>query len=877
MADTNHLRRDDHVGFSENDPFAELTRIMGHDPRVEEAPQAAVSAPATAPAAEEPALDDFSIDLEKELAGDFDFSDFDDRAPAADWRAEPAEAEPAQERVHEEAAAETLDDGFDTFFADAVEEAVAAEAPGDDLDDALERELFSAGEEWTAQPEAAEAPADEPVAQWTAPEAEIREPETGEVEESWATDAEFDLDFLEAELEAGVARDETVAEPQMSPAYEPGAYKPAAYEPPAHEPVAPEPVASEPAAFGHDEDNHDAPYASDEPASPPSLSLEEELSLLLADDPAPAPAPAPSTPEPTYTAARSAYGLANYAAAAAPTAVVASASAFARPQPTIAATPAYDEPEEPTPVQDDQAADTAFSPAYDAIAPQDLPADDFDFDLTLDDEPAAPETVAASPAASNAALPEIETVEVAETVPQAADDLDIPDIDYGTKQEAAPGPFDEFDAEFADVFGEVAAEEPAVAAAPVAASAAATAQPAQAEAAPPYMLDDAQWQAAQDFPETDLDYESDLERAIASSAYDDEEERPAPRRRGVMVAAAVAGVVALGGLGVFGMSMLGGGGDSPALVRADPEPMKVRPENPGGTTVPNQDNEVYQRVAGGAPGAAPEQEQLINSAEEPVDVAARTAPQEPALAPGIDDEAGALPAKSEDRIEPEEAAPAQGAEETAMVAPRRVRTMIVRPDGTMVPREAPAPAEAAATDQPLVAAAPPQLAVPGQTAPAGTLGVVPGVGAEAQPDEGPAIDMPETVAVVPTRRVEPQAAAAPAAPAAAAPARPATPAAAAPAATPVSAPAAAAPAGATSEWSMQIASQPTAEGAQSAYQDLARRYDSVLQGRGVNIVRADIEGRGTYYRVRIPASGRDEAIQLCTRYKAAGGSCFVSR
>lgn len=76
---------------------------------------------------------------------------------------------------------------------------------------------------------------------------------------------------------------------------------------------------------------------------------------------------------------------------------------------------------------------------------------------------------------------------------------------------------------------------------------------------------------------------------------------------------------------------------------------------------------------------------------------------------------------------------------------------------------------------------------------------------------------------------------------------------------------------------MQVASQPTAEGAQAAYQDLARRYGSVLQGRGVNIVRADIQGMGTYYRVRIPAASRDEAIQLCTRYKSAGGSCFVSR
>jgi hypothetical protein len=44
----------------------------------------------------------------------------------------------------------------------------------------------------------------------------------------------------------------------------------------------------------------------------------------------------------------------------------------------------------------------------------------------------------------------------------------------------------------------------------------------------------------------------------------------------------------------------------------------------------------------------------------------------------------------------------------------------------------------------------------------------------------------------------------------------------------------------------------------------------------VNIVRANVEGR-TYYRVRIPTASRDEAVNLCTRYQAAGGSCFVSR
>jgi hypothetical protein len=914
MADTNHLRRDDYVGFSENDPFAELTRIMGLDPRAQDEEPAAEAAAAHAPA--EPALDDFSIDLEKELAGDFDFSDFDDPAPEPtqvpapvdDWRAEPAPAQPV------EADSGALDAGFDAFFAETGpqspvnEEAAGPDmlsAMGDTLDNALEQELFSDGEFWAAEPEA-------PAAIAHAPEAEIGAAPAGIAEESWAPDADFELDFLEAELEAGVAPAETPA-PQIHAGETGGAEESwaaeadfdldflkaeleadAAQGEPAFAPAAPvapvayEPAAPEPVAFAQDADAGEEPHA---PAEPPSLSLEEELSLLLADDPAPisqapaseapvsqvSPAPVPSVAEPSYVAARSIYGLANYAAPA---------SAFVQPQ--AEAVPAYEpaaaEPAAYEPAPAEPVAEEVLASTDDGL--QNLFEDGFDFEIALDEEMAEPAAAApaaspaASPTASYAATPEIETVEVSETVPPAADDLDIPEIDYGTRQEAASVPFDEFDAEFAGVFGELAAEEPAVAAAPVAASAAmaqaiqAATGPAQPAAAS-YMLDDAQWQAAQDFPEADLDYESDLERAIASSAYDDSQAQPAPRRRGVMVAAAAAGVVLLGGLGVFGMSMLGGGGgDSPALVRADSEPMKVRPENPGGATVPNQDNEVYQRVAGGA-GTAPTQEQLITSAEEPVDVAARTAIPQETLAPGIDDEAVAGPVKSEDRIEPEDAAPLGVAEETALVTPRRVRTMVVRPDGTMAPREEAAPVQEAPAGQ-QIAAAPSQLALP-----AGTIEAAPAA-AGAEPDDGPVIDMPQTVAVVPTRRVEPQAAAPAAqtpaapvaqAPAAQAPARPA----AAPAATPASAPAAAAPAGATSEWSMQIASQPTAEGAQSAYQDLARRYGSVLEGRGVNIVRADIEGRGTYYRVRIPASGRDEAIQLCTRFKAAGGSCFVSR
>src|SRR4029078_12674128 len=57
-------------------------------------------------------------------------------------------------------------------------------------------------------------------------------------------------------------------------------------------------------------------------------------------------------------------------------------------------------------------------------------------------------------------------------------------------------------------------------------------------------------------------------------------------------------------------------------------------------------------------------------------------------------------------------------------------------------------------------------------------------------------------------------------------------------------------------WSMQIASQPTQAAAQSSYNDLVNDYGSVIGDKGVNIVKADIAGKGTFWRVRVPAGSR---------------------
>src|SRR6201991_2408613 len=88
MADKNHLKIADQVDLADDDPFAELTRIMGFDPRkpAKAAPQEQSSKPQPspeAPAAPEASSSiaapaeavaddhDFSIDLEKELMGEF--------------------------------------------------------------------------------------------------------------------------------------------------------------------------------------------------------------------------------------------------------------------------------------------------------------------------------------------------------------------------------------------------------------------------------------------------------------------------------------------------------------------------------------------------------------------------------------------------------------------------------------------------------------------------------------------------------------------------------------------------------------------------------------------------------------------------------------
>lgn len=76
---------------------------------------------------------------------------------------------------------------------------------------------------------------------------------------------------------------------------------------------------------------------------------------------------------------------------------------------------------------------------------------------------------------------------------------------------------------------------------------------------------------------------------------------------------------------------------------------------------------------------------------------------------------------------------------------------------------------------------------------------------------------------------------------------------------------------------VQVTSQRSAAAATGAYQGLQRQFPSILGNRDAVIVSADLGDRGVFYRARLPMGSRTEAISLCESLKSAGGDCFVRR
>lgn len=78
-------------------------------------------------------------------------------------------------------------------------------------------------------------------------------------------------------------------------------------------------------------------------------------------------------------------------------------------------------------------------------------------------------------------------------------------------------------------------------------------------------------------------------------------------------------------------------------------------------------------------------------------------------------------------------------------------------------------------------------------------------------------------------------------------------------------------------WGVQLSSQRSRADAESAFRGLQERFPGILRGVRPTIAAAQVDGRGTFYRVRVGATSQREAGALCERLKSAGADCFVGR
>jgi len=77
---------------------------------------------------------------------------------------------------------------------------------------------------------------------------------------------------------------------------------------------------------------------------------------------------------------------------------------------------------------------------------------------------------------------------------------------------------------------------------------------------------------------------------------------------------------------------------------------------------------------------------------------------------------------------------------------------------------------------------------------------------------------------------------------------------------------------------VQVSSQKTEADARASFKALQGKYAGILGSRTAAIRKADVAGKGTFYRAMVgPFGSADEATQFCLNLKSAGGQCVVAR
>jgi hypothetical protein len=401
----------------------------------------------------------------------------------------------------------------------------------------------------------------------------------------------------------------------------------------------------------------------------------------------------------------------------------------------------------------------------------------------------------------------------------------------------------------------------------------------------------------------------------------EELERRRPRR-GLFLGAGALAVVLAAGV-AYVMLRSESSVATPPIIAADASPAKIVP---AATPASNdeQNKLIYDRVNG---GQSADGTKLVTPGDDKVAAApAASADENNPISrviapggPGFDQ-----PAKAGDAAasgDPPADAPAATEGDNGQISPKKVRTVVVRPDMTVVSSKAASADDAGKLPAGASPAVPPAAGptadanpdVPPKTTqmdavvdngkglpiavnadPLGANGGGDKTGAVATPGGGasgaraaaagsvPASDDAASAAPVANdgAAAEPAAVAKPPTP----PAKPAdkpvvlasrgpidlTP---SKGAKPSPAVPAAAPAGSAF---VQVSAQKSEDAAKSAYRDLQAKFPTIFGKLDPNIQRADLGDKGVYFRVRVGPFASADAQKVCGNYKAAGGDCIIA-
>ncbi len=329
--------------------------------------------------------------------------------------------------------------------------------------------------------------------------------------------------------------------------------------------------------------------------------------------------------------------------------------------------------------------------------------------------------------------------------------------------------------------------------------------------------------------------------AEEDDVYDDV---PPPRRRiGVMAIAAVFALAVIGTAGAFGYRAIFGSSGAnvpPPVIKADTAPSKI---------VPATANKTPSKLITDRMPDHPQDEKLVSREEKPVEVKSD--------APVV-----------QGQSQPSDQPPAELGSGVISSEPKKVHTIAIRPDQPGL-----------GDSQPQAATAPPSARMAAPT-PIRPVAPAPRVASNSPPvadNPEPPAPRPQTEAraATPVRSANAPLSLSPdannAAPAPAV--RPMRTASAPPAAAPAAQPAAPVASGSY----VQVSSQRSEADAQNAFRGLQAKYPTQLGNRQPVIRKVELGDKGTYFRAMIGPLAGNEATELCTGLKAAGGQCLIQR